>query len=185
MSGIQDAILLTLQAKLQIVMIDALEEGDPTRAGVVKIGDLQGDPDPDQARISITLFVNDPDQELGGNQLGVSGSEWDDQIEETEIGGGIVWRRRFTVKARCLMVNSREDATTSRSIATQVKQRIEKTILSMNYGGVAVDNEFVCRGAFGDSVRSEMLFSGGPPDSYDYHIKIRFDVLTSEMIGVN
>jgi hypothetical protein len=183
MSSIQDAILAKLFAELTQKLITDID--DTTKAGVIKIGELQGEPDPDVARISVMLFVNDPDQEIKNSGIGNSPEAWDDTIYETEIGGGIIWKRRFTVKCRCLFTNTKEDAATSRSIATTLKQRIEQTILGTNFGGISVNGARVSMGAFGDALRSEMVFSGGPPDSFDYHIKTRFQVLTSEVIGVN
>ena len=135
MSSIQDAILAKLQSELTQKLITDID--DTSKAGVIKIGELQGEPDPDVARISVTLFVNDPDQEIKNSGIGNSPEAWDDTIYETEIGGGIMWKRRFTVKCRCLFTNTKEDAATSRSIATTLKQRIEQTILGTNFGGIS------------------------------------------------
>ena len=79
---------------------------DPTQAGAVQIGPLQGNPDPDVARISVEIYENDPDR-IEGIPSG-SRSTWEDEVEEIECGGAITWLRRFSVKARCLFVNTRE-----------------------------------------------------------------------------
>jgi hypothetical protein len=172
--GIHEAILDSVQARLQSSLIDDLPAGDTAAAGVVKIGPLQGDPDPDTARISVELYDNDPDDQ------GV----WDDTIYEIECGGGVTWKRRFTVKARCLLETTQEDLEGSRAVASTVRSRIEHALLSLSLSGVASENEYVSRGVFSWSMRSEMTQSGGPPASYDYLIKVRFEVLTSETVGL-
>ena len=59
--SVHNAILTYLEAQLTNALITvptaALGEGetDPAIAGLVTLGPLQGDPDPDQARISVTL----------------------------------------------------------------------------------------------------------------------------------
>ena len=140
------------------------------------LGPLQGDPDPDVARISVTIHENDPDKFYGINQT-LSG-DWEDEVEETECGGAITWRRRFTVKARCLLVNTQENVTTARSIASTIRKRIETTLLQMSFRDIQDDDEYVSRGVFSENIHSEMIQAGGP-EAYDFHIKIRFEVLTT------
>lgn len=178
MSGIHSAILEKVQEELQEAMIDQLEPADLTRAGVVKLGPLQGDPDPDEARISVTLHENDPDKFISGSVTGMS-SDWSDQVLFVEIGGATTWRRKFTVKCRCLLDESQEDLLTAREIASAVRQRLETTLAHINFNGLSVDTEYVSRGIISRNLHGEMLQSGGPPDSYDYFIKFRFDVLTT------
>jgi hypothetical protein len=172
MSAIHDAILLKVQSSLTKTMITDLapiggEAVDDTQAGVIKIGPLLGDPDPDAARISVELYENDPD---GG---------WDDRVGMIEIGGCTTWRRRFTVLARCLLESTREDLAGAKRIGSVVRSRIEKTLLGINFGSVVADDgEIVTRGAVSDSIFGSMNQGGGPPDAYDIHIKIRFEILS-------
>lgn len=149
---------------------------------MVKLGPLQGDPDPDEARISVELYENDPDQEIKGSGISQSGEPWKDQIEEIELGGGITWKRRFTVKVRVLLEGTREDLENARRIASTVRSRVEKSILTMKFAGVESDGETVVMGPFSDDLNSEMLQAGGPPDAYDFFIKVRFEVLTTQLI---
>lgn len=184
MAGIHDQIMLAYKDKLTADLITAIAEDDITRAGVVKIGELNGEPDPDQARISVLIFPNDPEQEISGSGVGNSPEAWDDRVLETEIGGGITYSRKFTVKCRCLFENTGEDLDTSKAIASQVMQRILKSVLTTDLRTVVSDGETVVRGAFGDHIRSSLLMSGGPPDSYDYHIKLRFEVWTYQKLDI-
>lgn len=72
-------------------LTDALITNVPTpetKAGVVKIGQLQGDPAPDKARITVTLYANDPDTIVKGGITGMRDG-WDDKIDTVEIGTAI------------------------------------------------------------------------------------------------
>jgi hypothetical protein len=159
---------------------------DPARAGVVFKGPLQGDPEPDTARISITVHENDPDNFFSGQVTQITG-DWSDEVAEVECGGGsggAIWNRRFTVKGRCLLVNSKEGLDDTREIASTVKTRIERALRGIDWSDVFEEDEnhvmieYVSRPVL--SMRSEAVQGGGPPDSYDYFIKVRFDVQTIE-----
>jgi hypothetical protein len=169
-SAIHDAILNLAEAFLLKTLQTDVLLTDDARVGVVKIGPLQGDPDPDVARISVELYENDPN---GG---------WEDTVGMVEIGGCITWRRRFTVLARCLLEGSREDLANSKRIGSTIRSRIEKSLIKIDFGTITADDgEIVTRGVTSDMIRGEMLQSGGPPDAYDIHIKIRFEVLTQNL----
>ncbi|MBN1452159.1 MAG: hypothetical protein JW963_14170 [Anaerolineales bacterium] len=181
--SIMDYVKSRLERDLiERVSSDGNPVNDDTVAGVVKTGPLQGDPDPDVARISVELYENDPDQEIKGSGISQTSEAWQDRIEEIEIGGGITWRRRFTVKVRVLLEGTREDLDNARRIASTVRSRVEKSILQMRFAGVASEGEMVVMGPFSDDLNSEMLQAGGPPDAYDFFIKIRFEVLTTQFI---
>lgn len=176
--SIHDAIILSLTQALTNALKDVIPVDDTARVGSVTPGPLQGNPDPDQARISITVFENDPDAFYGGAISGIAGS-WDDNVAEIECGGSITWNRRFTVKARCLLVNTQEELLEARAIASKVRSRIEKTVLEFRGTGISEDGEYVSKGIFGPTLRGEMIQAGGPPDAYDYHIKVRFELQTT------
>jgi hypothetical protein len=148
---------------------------DPAQAGVVKIGPLQGEPDPDVAEISVTLHENDPEgfYETGTSIL--SGS-WEDEVYEVEVGGTITTKRRFTANARCLLEQVALDE--ARSIAATLRERMESSLLNLSFQGVASGKEVVSRGVFGDGIKGEMIQAGGP-GAYDFYIKLRFEVLTT------
>jgi hypothetical protein len=177
---IGDLILQKVIDELQKALIDDLPVDDPSRAGVVQRGPLQGDPDPDIARISVTVHENDPDEFYPGSVTSLKGS-WADEIAELESGqeeGGAIWNRRFTVKARALLVNTQESLAQAGQIAQQVKSRIEMTLLHIRWAGVLAGEEYVSRGVIAETMKSEVV-QGGGPGSYDYHIKVRFDVQTT------
>lgn len=187
MIGIHEAVMTYIQARLERDMIERASDppgAGSTVAGVVIQGALQGDPDPDQARISIEVYENDPDQEISGSGVGMASGNWQDRVEEVEIGGVITWRRGFTVKIRALLDLTREGLLAARKVASTVRQRAETSILGMSFHGVRADSgEFVSRGAFSEDLITEASQSGGPPDSYDFRIKIRFTILTTTMVA--
>ena len=189
MSGIHDQILLHVQAALRKALIEdvtALPPDDPEAppitpdpavAGIVCIGPLQGEPAPDEARISVTLHENDPDAMIGGAVSSLSG-DWSDAVDEIEIGGAITHTRRFSVKARCLLDSTAEDLDHARAIAATVRDRMERTLLRLSFTGVGTADEYVSRNILAEEFEGEMLQAGGP-GSYDYHIKLRFSLLTT------
>lgn len=178
--SIHEPIVQKVVAELQTALMDSIDPADPARAGIVMAGLLQGDPDPDQARISVTVHENDVDDYYGKEGTSAMSSSWEDEVSELECGGAITWKRRFTVKARCLLVNTQEEATEAREIASTLRKRIEKALLSISFAGVQdADGEYVAKGIFSEALKGEMVQAGGPPDSYDYHIKVRFQVETT------
>jgi len=172
-----------LASSLTSGMITNVPTNDVARAGVVMLGPLQGNPDPDTARISITIFENDPDRIM--NIVGNSAfrGSWDDEVESIEIGGGITWLRKFTVKARCLLEATRENLDEARSIASSVRKRLERTLMTTSFADVTDGSEIVVGGAFNEYMRGEMIQSGGPPDAYDFHIKLYVVLRTFEVLG--
>ena len=168
--GIVNEILEYTQVQLENALINNIADDDPAQAGVVKIGPLQGDPDPDQARISVVINHNDPENIDG---------PWRDFIEIVEIGGVVTWVRRFTINIRCLLETTKETLDEARPIAAIVRDRTELTLLKELFTGIATDDEYVSRGPMATSLKSDMIQGGGPPDSYDFHIKVYFDVYTT------
>lgn len=165
--------------QLQDALIDSIPTDDTARAGIVTQGALQGDPDPDTARIAVLVYENDPDRVYGKTGTGAMSMPWEDRVSIVECGGAVTWDRTFTVKARCLLVNTGEDKFEARNIASTVRKRIERAILKLDLTNVADDDEYVSQGIKQREVYGEMIQGGGPPDAYDYHIKVRFKVQTT------
>lgn len=182
MSGLHDAILNRVRDELERMLITEVPEGDPTRAGVVKLGNLDGEPDPDEARISITLHENDPDGFIGG-MVTAQHEKWIDEVDHEELGGDYsagTYRRRFTAKGRVLLDISREGLAEAREIASTVRTRLEHALLKISFSGIEVGGEYISRRVIASGLHGEMLQGGGPPDSYDFLIKVRFEVLSTK-----
>jgi hypothetical protein len=181
MSFIHDVTLDYVEQALRVSLMDGVDGADVARAGLVQQGPLQGPVAPDKARISVTLFENDPDRFFKGSTSAMTGP-WEDEVLINETGGVVTWARRFCVKARCLLAQTQEDLNDTRSISSTVRSRIELALREASFADlVSEDGERISRGAA--NIRGEMVQAGGP-NSYDYHIKIRFDVL-STTLGVN
>jgi hypothetical protein len=147
------------------VMITNVDESDPTRAGAVKVGPLQGEPDVDVARISVEIYHNDPENP----------EEWVDEIVEWEMPRNPIWARRFTILWRALLVDTREELAEALDIASTLKARIEGTLFDMSWVVTADDESVV--GPMLDDMTSEMIQGGGPGE-HDWSGKVMFDVLT-------
>lgn len=176
--SIHNAILVHVRDDLINALITSIDPKDKSVPGMVKIGALQGDPSPEEARIAVTLYPNDPDRIVKGGVTAMA-EGWDDEIEEVECGGAITYKRRFTVKASCLFVETREGEEEAREIASTVRNRIEARLAVMSFSGIKSGNEYVSHGTNNDELSSEMLQAGGPPDAFQFEIKVRFSVLTT------
>ena len=176
---IVDAILEHLRSALQANLIDNVPAGDDTRAGFVKIGPYQGDPTPEEGRITVSIHENDPDGIVNSGVTAMQ-RDWSDDMDMIEIGGAATMARQFTIKARCLLSSTREGEADARRIAFAVRGRIESTLKKLSFSSVRTDDEYVARGALGNELEVEMLQAGGPPDAFDYNIKVHFSVLTTQ-----
>ena len=179
---IHDEILDAVQAQLTTDLITDPVAADPNDIAVptvIQQGPLQSDPDPADARISVTLHENDPDGVYKPANTNMT-NEWVDTVAEIECGAAITWYRRFTVKARVLLANTQEDLDTTRQIASTLRDRIEMSLLEMDFGSVSdpVTGEYVGKPVLSPGLRGEMIQAGGP-EAYDYHIKVRFQLETT------
>lgn len=163
---ITDTILQHLHNALEKALITDIPAGDPTRAGAVKIGALQGEPDVDEARISVEIYANDPDRP----------GEWEDEIIEFEIPRTAYWARRFAVSLRCLLVDTGEPLNEASRIASTLKARIEETLLLLDWTGVVSGTERAI-GVLEGQIYSLTAQSGGPGE-YDWSGKFLFEVQT-------
>lgn len=177
---IHDAIMNHIHSALEADLVYGPPLDDNAIPGAIVIGEMQGEPlDPDEARISVTVHENDPDVIYNTTSTTGMTDSWNDEIAFVEIGGSATWYRRFTVKARALLVDTGEDIVTTRQIVSALRKRIEKTLLNLSFGEIEEDGEFVSKGVFSDQIKGEMVQAGGPPDAFDYYIKIRFQVETT------
>lgn len=183
MSGIHGLVMERIQTYLAEHLNDGLQPGDREWVTLVKNGPLQGDPDPDEARIFITIFENDPDGFVSGVVTSLSGG-WTDEILDTEIGLEddrviTTWVRKFTLKARLLLEQTRENEYEARNAASGIRTRIEHLLPKVPFSDLKADGEYVSKRISGNDTQGEMIGAGGPPDSYDFMIKIRFSLWTT------
>ena len=136
MLSIHQQIMDKLEDELQAAIIDDILFNNDTQAGVVKQGPLQGDPEPDDARISVEIHENDPDSSYGTGNVSSMGEGWTDEVDEVEIGGNTIWSRKFTVKGRCLFDNTGETLQEAQQISRVLRNRLEDTILNISWAGI-------------------------------------------------
>jgi hypothetical protein len=167
------AIMSKVAEQLRADLIDSVT--DTAVVGVVIEGPLFDTPtDYEEARITIELYENDP--------FSFDSWDWvDEPIEDMlEIGYGITWRRRFTLMARILLVNTAEDRSSARMIASAIKSRIENSLIKIDFSGIEKNSERVSGRIFSENIRSKILQSGGP-ESWDYEFQVRFEVKTTKV----
>jgi hypothetical protein len=174
---IHDVIKNRIQSILQTALIDNIDPTDKAIPGLIIQGPLQGQMDPDTARIYVNIFENDPDGVIGDG-LNASTKVYNDTIEEVELGGAITWRRYFTIRARCLLVDSAESLSEASQIASRLRSRMEKALIRGSYGDLSSEGEYVSRGPLNSEIDGETFQSGGP-ESYDFHITIHIQLLTT------
>jgi len=183
MSGIHSLIMETIEAYLEAHINDGLTVDDPEYVSLAKLGPLQGDPDPDEARVFVTIFENDPDKFISGAVTSFS-SSWIDEIVDTEVGLSdeqvvTTWVRRFVLKARLLLEQTGENEVEARRLASCIRTKIEHLLPKISFSSIKEDDEFVSKRITNDDIQGEMIGAGGPPDSYDFMIKIRFSLWTT------
>ena len=174
---ISDAIVDKVYSELTIALMKDLEESDPTRAGLILRGPFQDQADLERARIVVEIYENDPDKFQRGAVTSMWGA-WEDEVAELEIGGSVIWNRRYTVKGRALMTRTKENIDEARLIASTLKDRLTRTLINIDFAGIQDDEEFVSRGVLSRSIQAEAI-QGGGPQAYDYYIKVRFEVQTT------
>ena len=174
-TGIHDAVADYIRSELELALITNIASDDDARAGIVILGPLQADPS--QARISVGVFTNNPDA-FYNSQTSAMMNKMSDRVVIIETGA-VTWRRCFTIKARCLLARTKDGHDSARNIASTLRERIETALLGMSFAGIKSGDEYVSRTVLANSLQGEMVQAGGPPNSYDYHIKLMFDILTT------
>jgi hypothetical protein len=167
------AILHRVATQLNTDLITGIS--DDAKVGVVVEGPLYDSPtDYEEARISIELYENDP--------FKFEDWDWvDEPVEDMlEIGNGMTWRRRFLLFGRILLVNTMENRANARLIASAIKSRVEKSLMSTDFGDLLIDGEMVTGRIFNKNIRSKIIQSGGP-DSWDFEFQVRFEVNTTKV----
>lgn len=185
LQGIHKEILTYVEGALEDALLSDISWVDPnnqpqagdTRAGLVQVGPLQDDPAVDEARIVVTLHENDPHEFHAEALTGIT-TGWNDEVYDVEVGNITTWRRRFTIRGRVLLENTGETVDQARQIVSTLRHRIERCLLGLTFTGVSVDGEYVSMPVLPKSMAGEIYQSGGP-GAYDFHVKVRFEVLTT------
>ena len=116
-----------LRDRLTQYLITNVAEDDPSRAGLVKIGQLQEDYT--RLRIAVEGHENDPDDDRDWhhNLLEENAPEDNRRFRQVIGGGRSYWNRRFSVMIHIFLDNITRDEATA--IKGAVMHRIEQAIV--------------------------------------------------------
>lgn len=167
---ITEVILIALRDHLEERLITLVEEGEPARVGVVKIGPLQGEPDVDVARISLEIYANDPEKT----------DEREDQIVEWEMPMTAIWERHFTILWRALLAETGEGLLDAMAIASDLKHGIEEGVRTLSWASLSSGNERAI--GCGPETMEHRIQQGGGPNEYDWTGKLTFTVQTAQQL---
>ena len=150
---------------------------DPSRVTAVKAGRFQESPNESNLRLSVQggdldnpdLMDSIFDPEVHKNMMAFA-------IAAREIGGTQMWVRRGVVRLELFLIVEQKDFHHSRDVAYtilgRVQGNIEKIVVSDLY-----DN-YGEHGVKLFSTQNSFFQSGGPPASYLYRGKVRWECLT-------
>jgi len=182
MNQINDLILDKLADDIEAVFTAVTESTE--QASVIRPGRLQQNPV--KAVTSILLFQGDPDGLMWDDSLVAERENALDRqyisVPSFEIGGGDFWWRRFVAEVQYFGVKDKQMRDEARRIANLNVGRVQKAIRqSMNQGRGLQG----LRDDLGEMtimvlpVKVTWTQGGGPPASYIWRAKVKFQVLTS------
>lgn len=173
---ITSQIVERIRESLSPVLWDNIDPTDPTRC-VVKIGRFQEDPSPVVNYIAIQMGdLEDPNYLDGISSLRKDEHQIGWNVPSREIGGTEMWWRRGTIRIGCFFIVKNYDETTARQSAGVIMGRVEGTLPRVSVANL--------RDPYGEHaiklfVEGNTFFqSGGPPSSYIWRGKVRYQVLT-------
>lgn len=157
--------------------IDNVPTRDPSRVSVIKAGRYQESPNSANLRLSVQGGdLDDPelmdsifDPEVHKNMMAFT-------IDSREIGGTQMWVRRGVVRFELFLITEQLDFHHSRDIAYTILGRVQQNIESINVSDLYDDYGEHAVKLF--STQNSFFQSGGPPSSYLYRGKVRWDCLT-------
>lgn len=177
---ISDLIVDGLVTDLTAGLVDAIDLESDEIVGVVRGGQLQENPV--KARLYVLVHVNDPDDPTWEDQTVASRQQNLDRefidIPAFEVGGGGMWWRKGIVEFGLFATKSKETRDQARQVANMVKGRIEK-IIQLSTSAVGITDslgEFAVKIM---AVASRLEEGGGPPRSFIWRGRVRYQVLTN------
>lgn len=178
MSFVTDLVLHRIKDHLTLKMQTEIAEGDVTRAGVVKIGRFQQDPD--KATVYISCNFGDPTNPdlLDCNTSVVSKHKDNTGIDVPgyAIGGGSMWWRTIYVQFGCFFVNKKLKEEEAQEKASEVLGRLLENLANVYISDIADSHGE--RAIYAVTYGNTMFESGGPSDQYIWRGTVRVDFLT-------
>lgn len=181
MSSIINLIMDKVVEDLTVNMIDNEDEED-AKPGLIRAGLLQENPVP--YRIVVLVHHNDPD-DTSTNPYWSDIPAHDDEVSGwkmpvAEIGGGAYTSRRFIVDIKIYFVQTRENRSQAREIATRVIENAEMSLSGTSCSSWGIQSrtgEIPLQVKIYKTISAE---GGGPPASHIWSAKILFTVLTEK-----
>jgi len=178
MSFVTDLVLHRIKEHLILKMQTDIPKGDPTRAGVVKIGRFQENPI--DAGVYISVNYGDPtNPDLLDCNASVSSKHKDNtgiEVSGYAIGGGSIWWRSIQVQFGCFFVEKKFTEEVAQEKASEVLGRLLETLATVYISNI-VDSHGE-RAIIAYTYGNTMFESGGPPDQYIWRGTVKVDYLT-------
>jgi len=169
-------ILDALVTQITATCITAINEADPTKMDLVKLGRVRED----VVNSNIHAAVSGGDPESPNYLDGILSLEEMDNIGYRfpirEIGGGQLWWRRGIVQIGCYFIKEKFDEETAADHAYVVLGRVQNAIPQTQVGGLT--DSFGEQAIMIDCYGNTFTESGGPPASFIWRGKILWSCLT-------
>lgn len=159
-------MLIHVRDHLTEQLITNIDASDDARVDVVKLGHLQGEPDPDDAPISVEVHHGDPEYP----------DDWVDEVVDYEMPSSRIYKRRFCLIIRCLLVDSGLDLEDAAGVMSTVLSRCEAGIVSVDWSTLVLTGNHTIVGCVEDVISRSI--QGGGPDEHDWLGKVWWSILT-------
>ena len=182
-AAISDLVVDAMVADLQDMAATISSENETW--GAVKGGRLQDNP----LKYDIYICVHIGDPEDPNNWLDGTVANTRDALDRNafrfpavEVGGGAAsWWRRFTIEFGYYGIKTKTDRDESRRIADITRGRISLCLARSRRIIGLIDMFQECSG-MGIEVSSGLFEGGGPPKSFIWRGKIRYQILTTRQL---
>jgi len=173
-----------------------IDESDPSRVSLVRIGRLQEDPT--QSVTYVLLSPNDIEQENWRNEPSLAGTNTPfglkgmfpgvGPLPTFEIGSSsMMWWRRFSAESAAFYLNEDYTLEEAQQYSSTMFHRLEHYIgevnVDMSAGILGMVDDFDERVISVIPSSSRYRFGGGPPSDWIMRSALHFDVLTQKEWG--
>lgn len=170
-------ILMLVQTHLQYHLFENVPEGDPTRAGLVKIGLMQENPADIVVSVALTSGDYEDDKYIDGH---VDHPDLQDftikNLPRGEVGGGSYWWRRFSIRVQVFFVRAGYDEDTAIQHAYDFHGRLQRHISTCQIG--PIEDAYGERALGRPYLESTTFFPSGGKNKFIFRGKLKFRVLT-------
>lgn len=176
-SMIVPLILLHLRDYLSVELQDEVPETDPTRAVVVKVGKFQDNPVKNNVFVAISGGdYEDPDYMDGRvDHENMDECGYVKNLPVGEIGGGIYWWRRGTMRVETFFVKQRYEQEIAMRYAYEFYGRLLKKVEECRLG---ITDSFGEKTYGAPYIEGSSFFESGGKNQFIWRGKLKWRVLT-------